>query len=245
LTNDAGDKSPIFYARLAGLLALVALITGSFAGFVSTKLVIPGDAAATAKNILASESLLRFGFVSGLAMYAIFIVYVSLLYKLLKPTDKNHALLMLLFALTGVPIAMLNHINQSAALLLLSGDEYLKAFTSEQIQAQMMLFLKLQSHGNLIAGIFWGVWLFPLGLLVFKSGYFPRILGVILMIGCLGWLLLFIQRFLLPNYQALGYFRYIAHTAELSWMLWLLVKGVDVEKWEKRALESSNFLNLR
>jgi hypothetical protein len=134
---------------------------------------------------------------------------------------------------------MLNQINQFAALLLLSGADYLKVFAADQIHAQVMLFLGLHSKGNLIGVIFWGLWLFPLGLLVFKSGYFPRVLGVLLMIACFGWLILFLQRFLFPGYEALAYSRFVAYIAELSWVLWLLIKGVNVEQREKRALESA------
>lgn len=238
MTNPAADTSPLLYARVAGLLALIVLVAGSFAGFVHARLVVPGDAVTTANNIIASEALYRLGFVSGLVMFTVFILYVSVLYKLLTPVNKNIALLMVIFGLVGVPIAMLNQINQSAALLLLSGADYLKVFTADQLHAQMMFFLDLHKHGGLIGVIFWGLWLFPLGFLVLKSGYFPRILGVLLMIGCFGWLMVFLQRFLLPSYAALAYSRFAAHIAELSWMLWLLIKGVDVEQWEKRALES-------
>lgn len=226
MTNPTAHRSPLVYARVAGLLALIVLASGSFAGFVNTRLVVPGDAATTADNIVASESLFRLGVVSGLIMYTVFIVYVVVLYKLLKPVDQSHALLMVIFALVGVPIAMLNQVNQAAALLLLSGADYLKVLTADQIDAQAMLFLRLHSQGNLVAAIFWGLWLFPLGLLVFKSGYCPRILGVLLMIGCFGWLILVLQRFLFPSYEALAYSRFAAHIAELSWMSWLLIKGV-------------------
>lgn len=239
MTRRTTETSPLIYARVAGLLGLIILVSGSFAGFVNTRLIVPGDAVRTANNIMASESLFRLGFVSGLIMYTVFILYVSVLHKLLKPVNKNHAFLMVIFALVGVPIAMLNQINQSAALLLLSGDDYLKVFVADQIHAQVMFFLNLHEHGALIGVIFWGLWLFPLGLLVFKSGYFPRILGVLLMIGCFGWLMVFLQRFLFPSYEAIAYSRFAAHIAELSWIFWLLIKGVNVEQWEKRALESA------
>lgn len=236
--TDRVGSSPLLYARGAGLLALCTLILGSFAGFVSTRLVVRGDAVLTADNIAASESLFRLGVVGGLAMYVVFILYVLVLYKLLAPVDTNHAVLMVVFALVGVAIAMLNQVNQAAALLLLSGADYLTALTADQIQAQVMLFLGLHLHGGLIAAIFWGLWLFPLGWLVFRSGYFPKILGVLLMIGCFGWLILFLQRFLFPSYEAVGYSRFAAHVAELTWMLWLLIKGVNVERWEELAVAS-------
>lgn len=239
MTNSTSGISPLTYARVAGLLALFTLITGTFAGYVHSSLVVSGDAVSTFNNIKASESLFRFGIVSSLAMYTIFIFYALILYRLLKPVNRNHALLMLVLALVGVPIAMLNQINPSAVLLLLSGADYLQLLTPDQIYVQVMFFLKLQGYGNLIGIIFWGLWLFPLGWLVFKSGYFPRNLGILLMIGCFGWLIVFLQRFLLPEYELLAYSRYAAHIAELLWMLWLLTKGVNVEKWKKRTLEAA------
>lgn len=100
-----------------------------------------------------------------------------------------------------------------------------------------MYLLKLQGYGNLIAIIFWGLWLFPLGWLVFKSGYLPKYLGILLIIGCIGWLIVFLQRYHLREYGFLAYSRYSAHIAELLWMLWLLTKGVNVEKWKERDLD--------
>lgn len=222
-------------ARAAGFLALAILALGTLAGYVNGRLVVADDATATVENILASESLFRAGIVSTLMMYTVFIFYALVLYRLLRPVNANHALAMLVLALVGVPIAMLTQINQSIALLLLSGADYLGVFTAGQLDAQVMLFLKLSGHGNVIGALFWGLWLFPLGILVYRSGFFPRILGVMLMVGCFGWLGVFFQRFLLPDFEALAYTRYAAHIAELSWMLWLLVKGVDVEAWVRRA----------
>jgi len=239
VTNRAAHISPLIHARVAGLMGFVLLVSGSFAGYVYTRLVVPGDAATTADNITAYESLFRLGIASGLIMYIGFIMYVWVLYPLLKPVNKNLALLMVILALIGVPIAMLNHINLSAALLLLDNADYLKAFTTDQNHAHMMFFLDLSKQGGLIGAIFWGLWLFPLGLLVFKSGCFPRILGVMLVIGCFGYLILCVQRFFFPDYAALAYSRYAAHIGELSWMFWLLIKGVNVEQWSKLALESA------
>jgi hypothetical protein len=238
MTNRTGRTSPLVYARVVGLLNLIMLVSGSFAGSVHGRLVVPGDAAATAGNITGSESLFRLGIVSGLLMYVVFVLAVSILYKLLERVNRDHAVLMVLFALVGVPIAMLNQVHQTAALLLASGADYARAFTADQIHAQMILFLDLHKQGGLVGMIFWGLWLFPLGLLVFKSGFYPRVLGVLLMMGCVGWLMVPLQRFLFPSAPALAYSRFAAHIAELSWTLWLLIKGVDVERWEKRALDS-------
>lgn len=238
MTSRTTGTSPLAIARLAGALALVTLVFGSFAGIVHARLVVPGDAVATVENITASETLFRLGFVSGLAMYAVFVAYVLVLYRLLAPVDRSVARFMVAFALIGVPIAMLNQINQSAVLLLLGGADHLEALAPDQIRALVMFFLDLHKHGALVGVLFWGLWLLPLGWLVFRSGFFPRILGVLLVIGCFGWLIVFFQRFLLPEHEALASSRYAAHVAELSWMAWLLVKGVDVERWEARASES-------
>jgi hypothetical protein len=232
--------SPLPLARTAGLLALATLILGTFAGSVHARLVVPGDAAASAANIIANEALFRLGIAGGLAMYTVNIFYVLALYLLFRPLDRNLALVMALLSLIGVPIAMLNQVNQAAALLLLGGADYLGAFSADQLHALVMLFLKLHGQGNVIAVIFWGLWLFPLGLLVYRSGCFPGILGVLLMIGCFGWLLVVGQRLLWPDIEVLAYSRYAAHVAELSWMLWLLIRGVDAARWNARASEAQH-----
>lgn len=234
MAERSGEISPAPYARAAGLLALASLVAGSFSGYVYSRLIVPGDAATTASNILASETLFRAGFVSGLVLYTVFIFYVWVLYRLLQPVDAGQAGLMALLGLVGVPIALLNQVHQAAAWLLLSGADYLKVLAPDQLQAQAMFFLDLSQQGGLVGAIFWGLWLFPLGYLVFKSGFFPRTLGVLLMIGCFGWLTVVLQRFLLPDLPVLGYARYAAHVAELSWMLWLLIRGVNVERWNER-----------
>jgi Domain of unknown function (DUF4386) len=169
--SELAGASPLVHARVAGLVAVVVLASGTFAGVVASKLVVRGDAAATARNFVASESLLRLGLVSSLIMMIAFILYALLLYRLLGRVNKSHAMIMVGLALASVPIYMLNQVNQFAALLLAEDQQY----------AQVKLFLDLHRLGNLIAGIFFGLWLFPLGLLVFRSRFFPRILGVLLM----------------------------------------------------------------
>ena len=225
-------------ARIAGFLYLILFPLGLFGiMYVPSILIVPGDAATTANNIMASESLFHLSIVSGLIVQIVNLLLVLVLYKLLKPVNKNHALLMVIFFLVGVPIAMLNQLNQFAALLLSSGADYLTVFTADQLQALVPLLLDLHEHGVFIAGIFWGLWLFPMGYLVFKSGYIPRILGVLLMIGCFGYLIDSVTFFLLPNFDAtIGQYTFIG---ELLLPLWLLIKGVNVEQWEKRALESA------
>ena len=205
--------------------------------YVPITLIVVEDAAATASNILANESLFRMGIAGSLITQLIFIFVVLVLYKLLKPVNKNHALLMVIFALVGVPIAMLNELNQFAALLLSSGADYLTVFTADQLQALVPLFLDLHEHGINIAGIFWGLWLFPIGYLVFKSGYIPRILGVLLIIGCFGYLIDSVLFSLFPSVDVtIGMFTW---WGEILFPLWLLIKGVNVKQWEKHTLESA------
>jgi hypothetical protein len=223
-------------ARVAGVLWFITLLTVVITGLTRSPLIEPGDAIATANNIMASESQFLLGFVSDLSHQVIFILYVLVLYKLLKPVNKNQAALMVVLALVGIPIAMLNQLNQLAALLLLSGADYLTAFQADQWGALVMLFLDLYETGIHIAMIFWGLWLLPFGYLVFKSGYIPRILGVLLIIAGFGYLIDVVTFFLFPTIPSIALFTW---WGELLLPLWLIIKGVNVEQWEKRALESA------
>jgi len=235
MTTRIAETSPLIYARVAGFLYLLVVPLGIFSLYVSSRLIAPGDARTTANTIMASESLFRLGMVSDLLAPLVLIFVVLFLYKLLKPVNKNMAWLMVIFLLLGVPIALLSKLNQFAALLLLSGADYLTVFTTEQLQALALLFLHLHDRGGTIAFIFWGLWLFPLGYLVFKSGFFPRILGVLLMISCFGYLINSFAIFLDYNVNT-GLFGALG---EVLFILWLLIKGVNVEQWKKQALESA------
>ncbi|MCH7618338.1 MAG: DUF4386 domain-containing protein [Candidatus Marinimicrobia bacterium] len=237
MTNRPAETSPLIVARVAGLLYLVMGMIGAFSIlYVPSTLIVPGDAATTANNIMASEMLFRSGIVSGLLTQIVFILLVLFLYRLLKPVNHNLALLMVIIVLVSVPISMLNELNQFATLLLLNGADYLTAFEADLLHAQVMLFLDLHYNGILISGIFWGLWLFPLGFLVFKSGFLPRILGILLMIGCFGYLIDSFTIFLFPSFKGIAQFTFIG---ELLLPLWLLIKGVNVEQWQQRALESA------
>ena len=237
MTNRTADTSPLIVARVAGALYLLLAVFGAFGILYIPSLIAPGDAAKTVENILASESLFRLSFVSDLFSQTVFILLVLVLYKLLKIVSKNAAVLMVIFALAGIPIAMLNTLNQIAALQLLSGADYLAVFATDQLHALVLFFLDLSEHGITIASIFWGLWLLPFGYLVYKSGFLPRILGVLLIIGGFGYLIDVFTIFLLPDFDAtISQFTGIG---EILIGLWLLIKGVNVEQWEKRALESA------
>ncbi len=238
MTTRTAETSPLIRARVAGFLYVMANLPAPFALlYLPSRLIVRGDAAATANNIMASESLFRLGIVSNLFTSIANIFVVLALYQLLKVVNKNMASLMVIFVLAAVPIGMLNELTQFAALLLLSGADYLKVFTASQLQALVLLFLNLHKYGLNIAQIFWGFWLLPMGYLVFKSGFLPRILGILLMIGCFGYVIQSFAVFLLPNFKLNIIF--FTSWGELLFPLWLLIKGVNVEQWEKRALESA------
>jgi hypothetical protein len=238
MTSRTARTSPLILARVAGFLYLLTVPLGIFTLMVvPSRLIVSGDAAATARNIMASESLVRIDIVSVLLGSVIAIFYLLILYKLLKPVSKDMAVLMVILGLTGNPIAMLTEFTQLGVLQLLSGADYLTVFTAAQLQALAYLFLRLHTYGINIAFIFSGLWLLPLGYLVFKSGFLPRILGVLLIIGGFGYLIDVFAGFLFPGSNlSIGL---ITGLAEIMFLLWLLVKGVNVEQWEKRALAST------
>lgn len=220
--------APVASSRVAGLVAAVVLASGSFAGYVASRLIVRGDAAATSSNIVASETLFRLGLLGSLVMMLAFIVYALLLYRLLQPVNRSHAVLMLALALVSVPIYMLSQVNLFAALPLASAG----------LHEQVSLFLELHRLGNLIAAIFFGLWLIPLGLLVLRSGFLPRFLGILLLVGSPGYVIVFVQAFLFPGYQRTLWsnpFLVITHVAEGALMLWLLIRGVNAAEWERRA----------
>ncbi len=214
-------------ARVAGLLYLLVGITGAFnLLYVPSAFIVPGDATATANKIMTSELVFRTGIVSELISATSFIFLVLALYHLLKGVNKKHAALMVTLAVVSVPISFLNALNEIAALKLLSGANFLSVFDQRQLDALIMVFLSLHSHGNLVAQIFWGLWLFPFGVLVFKSGFLPRILSVFLIIACFGYLASSFTFLLLPAYgHIVSRFAMVLTLGELPIILWLLIKG--------------------
>jgi hypothetical protein len=217
-------------ARVAGFLYLLVIVFVFFAG-VRYSLIVPGDAATTANNIRADELLFRIGFVGDLIHSTCFLLLAWALYVLFKPVNKNLALLFVLFVVACVVIQCINLLINFTGLLLLSDADYLTLFEADQLHAQEMLFRNLYENGILIAQIFFGLWLLPLGYLVYKSGYLPRILGILLMIGCFGYLIDFFQYFLFPDYEVITYPGLaVATIAEISLCGWLLLKGVKVQQ---------------
>ncbi|MGB2771839.1 MAG: DUF4386 domain-containing protein [Anaerolineae bacterium] len=219
-------------ARMAGLLYLIYMVFHISADVIGrSRLIVFGDAATTARNIAASASQFRIGVVGDLVAAALFLLTAWALYVLLQPVNKNVALLFLLLNLGGVAIQCFSDLFLFAGQLLLSGADYLKVFPADQLSALAMLSLVLHKNGFAIAQIFYGAWLFPLGYLVFKSGFLPRILGIVLMLHCAFWLMTALQFFLFPGLAAITYISWpLGFIAEFGLTLWLLIMGAKGQK---------------
>jgi hypothetical protein len=219
-------------ARIAGLLYLLLAIPAPIGlVYVPSKLIVSGDATATADRIRAFESLLRIGIASELFTQIIFIFVVLALYRLFKAVNETLARQMVILgALVSVPIVFLNVLNEIAALVLVSGADFLSVFDKSQLDSLAYLFLHLHSQGIDVVAIFWGLWLFPFGMLVIQSGFIPRILGVLLMIAGFGNVVGSVTTLLLPQYAKLvGQFATVLAFGELPIIFWLLIWGAKVK----------------
>jgi Domain of unknown function (DUF4386) len=226
-------------ARVAGILYLLASIIGFFCLiYVPGKLIVPGDATATADHIRASPNLLRFGIASELTSFIIFIFVVLALYRLFKAVNGKHALAMAILLLVSIPISLVNVLNDIAALILVSGADFLSAFEKGQLDALAYLFLRLHGQGFIVAQIFWGLWLFPFGILVIRSGFIPRFLGVLLFIAGSGYLTSSFTSLLLPSYAHLvDQFTMVLTAGELPIIFWLLIWGAKVSPLDQPPLD--------
>src|SRR5712671_668002 len=188
--------------RFAGLLYVLMSIPGVFALlYVPSKLIVHGDATATANNIAAFETLYRLGIACNLVSQAGFIFVALALYELLKGINQRQAVLMVILILVAIPIAMLNELNAIAALVLVRGADFLAVVEKPQRDALAMLFLNLHGYGFDIAGIFWGLWLFPMGWLVYRSVFIPRFLGVLVVLNGFTYPVNSFTSLLLPQYE--------------------------------------------
>ena len=233
MTERITEASPRLTARITGVFYLITILTGIFAqGFVSERLVVSGDAAATATNILAHSSLFQLGFAVYLVEMACQIAMTALFYDLLKPAGRIVSLLAAFLGFAGCVIKTLSRVFFIAPLIVLGGAHYLSVFSAEQLQALALLFLKVNDRGAAMALVFFGFYALLTGYLIISSTFLPRILGVLSVVGGLGWL-----TFLYPP---LGYrlFPYVAAFGLLgasALILWLIVKGVDEQRWKEQA----------
>ncbi|MTI89097.1 MAG: DUF4386 domain-containing protein [Balneolaceae bacterium] len=213
-------------ARLAGVLYLVLFPLSIFSFvIVPAMLLEPENASVTARKIMDNEMLFRSGIISHLLSQIMVVFLASTLYRLFKAVSKDYALLMLVLALLGPPISFLNEVHNLAVIQLLSGPEF-GVFTPVQLQAQVMLYLDMSRQGIYIAQIFWGLWLLPLGVLIYRSVFLPRWLSIPVVIAGLAYLFDSFMQLLFPGFILISQFTF---AAELFLPLWLLIKGVETK----------------
>jgi hypothetical protein len=218
-------------ARIAGFLYLIYVVTHIISDVWRGSFIVPGDASATVSKIMVHEGLFTLTVVGDLLAAALFFLTAWALYVLLKPVNKDLALLFLLFNLGGVAIQCSSDLFLFAIQLLMKGPEYLNVFQVDQLQSLAIFFLDLREQGFTVAQLFYGAWLFPLGYLVFKSGFLPKILGIVLMVHCFTWLSTFFQSFLFAGFTAITYVSYpLGFIAEFGLTLWLLIMGAKDQK---------------
>ncbi len=215
-------------ARIAGGLYLLITMAGLFTLiYVPGRLVVRGDPAATADRILAAQALYRADIFVGLLSSVVFAFLALALYRLLKEVNEVQAALMVILVLVQIPQSFLNEVNQLAVLALVRGADFLSVFDKPQRDALAMLFLHLNDQGTTLSQAFWGLWLFPLGWLVYRSGFLPRVLGIWLLVNGAAYLVNCFTGLLLPDHlQLVSTITFPALLGEVAFMLWLLVMGV-------------------
>ncbi len=237
MTDRGITASPQTYARIGGVLGLTIVAAGIFAeGVVRGGAIVSGDAAATAGNIMASEQLWRVGFAGELLMLCADIAFALVLYVILKPVNRNLALLAAFFRLAMAAISGVNAMNHFTPLLVLGGADYLTVFQPDQLHALAYLALKTHAFAYHIALVFFGFHLILLGWLVMASGYLPKIIGVMLVIAAFCYLTNSFANILDLEFAS-NLFPWIllpSLIAEMSLTLWLLVMGVNMAKWKAR-----------
>src|ERR1700731_4372092 len=225
------EMSPLFKARMGGLCWLMCFLTSIFPLIVSGKLVAPGDAAATATNLLANEGLFLSGTALLLISTAFYVGATLFVYEVLKPVNRSLSLLAAFFSLVGCAVGALSCLFDFAPFVLLKGAPYLSVFTPVQLQALAYMFLVVRAQANNIGLVFFGLHCLGVGYLIFRSTFMPRIIGVLMILAGVGWL-----TFLWPPLaKSLAPFNMMpGGIGELSLTLWLLVKGVNVQRWKEQ-----------
>lgn len=239
MTNRSPEPLPQTYARVGGMLYLFIIVVALFGEvFVRGSLIVPRDPAATANNILGSEMLFRVGLTGEMLTCVCDVALAMILYILLRPVNRSLALLAAFFRLTFVGIYGVAKLFEIGALATLGGADYLRAFEPQQLQDLAYVFLRVQSLGYGASLLFFGFCCVVFGYLIHQSGYLPRILGSLLMIGGVGYVVFSLAQMLAPAFAAKYLFPWAilpAFPAELGLALWLTVKGVHVPKWIERA----------
>jgi hypothetical protein len=214
-------------ARSAGLLYLINIVTGIFSlEYVPSKIVVSGDPAATFNHLVASESLFRAGVAADVVAHAAFLLLPLVLYRLLGAVNRWAAVAMVALAVVSVPVDLVAIANQMDALTFLHDATVQHTLTTDQMHVAVRASLDAFDNKIVIAEMFWGLWLFPFGYLVFRSGFLPRLLGIFLMIGCFSYLISFFAQVLNPGYDVPDFVMWPAAIGEIGTGLWLLVIGV-------------------
>jgi len=225
------EASPRPRARVTGVVYSLYFLTAVLGEFFLRGLVVDGDAAATANNILAHQPLFRLGFATGLIATACYIAVTALFYDLFKPVNRTLSLIAAFFSLVGCAILAFSSLFQ-LPLVVLGGSQYLSVFKVEQLRALALMFFELNTQAGNICVVFFGVYCLLIGYLIFRSAFLPRILGALMALAGLGWLTFLsppLANHLSPYNLVLGFL------AELSLCLWLLVRGVNVQRWKQQA----------
>ena len=236
MTTRTVEVSPQVYARIAGILYLIIIIAGALGQiFIRGKLIVAGDAIATAGNLMASQSLWRIGIAGDLLMHVLDIPVMLALYLLLKPVNKPLAVSAVLFNLIQTAVLVVNKLNLLVPLLLLGNAEYLQALEPQQLQALAYVPLRLHDYGFGIGLIFFGCVCLVQGYLIFRSGFLPKTIGVLMALAGLSYLTNSITLLLAPAYAEMVVpVLALALLGELALALWLIVKGVNVPKWNEK-----------
>src|SRR6266702_5324314 len=238
MTARTVDTSPQLYARIGGALYLIIIVIGLFGeAFVRDRLIVSGDAAATAANIMSHESLWRFHIAAELFLLICAVALLLILFVLLKPVSKDLALLAAFFNLVSIGIEAATTMYLLEALFPLGNAGYLKAFTPEQLYAMATLSLKSHGYGFGVSLIFFGCFCIIVGYLIFRSGYLPKTIGVLMQIAGVCYLADSFALILSPAIanRLFPAILVSAFIGETSLCLWLLVKGVDVQRWRELA----------
>jgi len=224
--------SPQFKARMGGFCWLMCFLTSIYPLIISGRLVVPRDAAATAANLLANEALFRSGTAMLLVSTAFYIGATLFIYEVLKPVNRSLSLLAAFFSLVGCAIGGVSCLFDFVPFVLLKNAPYLSAFTTEQLQGLTLAFLRVRAQANDIGLVFFGLHCLGVGYLILRSTFLPRIIGALMLLAGFGWL-----TFLFPPLaQSLAPFNMLpGAVGELSLTLWLLIKGVNVPRWEEQA----------
>lgn len=223
-------------ARTAGFFWLMTAVTGTIAMVIFQKIFVLNDPAATAANIAAQESLFRGGIAADLVATICYLAATLFVYEILKPVNKNLSLLAAFFSITGCAAGAAAFIFHLAPLVILGKAPYLSTFTTEQLQALALAFLRIRMQAGVVSFLFFGLHCFFVGFLIFRSTYLPRFVGVLMLSAGLGWMTFSFTNLLTPAFaRVLGpYIMLPGALGEISLTLWLLIRGLNVQRWQER-----------